>query len=90
MIRIYSVDSNGKLFTDEKQHFYIDSELLHEKSVVLRTWYTLNQIAIRLGWQSYNELSTFARCTGITESVLINWIISGNTEFINRNKGKGN
>ena len=63
MIKIYSTDAEGRLFTDSKQHFYIDAELLREKARITRTEYLLNQIANRLGYRSFEELDTFLRCS---------------------------
>lgn len=77
MIMIYSTDGE-KLFTDPKQHFYIDAELLREKARLTRTEYLLNQIAQRLGYKSFSELDTFLSCSGITADVLESWILSGN------------
>lgn len=77
MIMIYSTDSNGRLFTDPKQHFYVDADLLREKAVALRTVAVLNQIAARLGYPSFDALDTFARCRGVTHDSLMRWILSG-------------
>jgi len=47
MITIYSVDAEGRLFTDPKQHFYVDAEVLRKKATLLRTYAVLDQIARR-------------------------------------------
>ena len=77
MIIIHSVDSNGRLFTDKKQHFYIDADLLRERAAGIRERFLLDKIASVLGWSSFDELDTFARCNGATRDVLMYWIISG-------------
>ena len=77
MITIYSTDGD-RLYTDPKQRFYIDAELLREKARLTRTEYLLNQIAQRLGYKSFSELDTFLSCSGVTADVLESWILSGN------------
>lgn len=77
MITIYSVDSEGRLFTDEKQHFYIDSKLLREKAAAVRTEYLLNRIAKAVGYKDFSSLDAYLRCSGITASTLESWILSG-------------
>lgn len=76
MITIYRAD-NGKLFTDPKGRFYIDSDLLKEKAVAVRTEAVLNRIARVLGYPSFDSLRTFTRCMGVTEDTLDAWILSG-------------
>lgn len=76
MITIYST-SEGKLFTDRKEHFYIDAELLMEKAIAVKTATILNRIAQALGFQSMDSLRTYTRCKGVTEEVLMDWILSG-------------
>lgn len=76
MITIYSADS-GRLYTDPKKRAYIDSDLLKEKAVILRTEAVLNRIAILLGFRSFDSLRSHTRCCGVTEDVLMNWILSG-------------
>lgn len=77
MIIIHSVDSNGRLFTDKKQHFYIDADLLRERAAGIRERFLLDKIAVVLGWTSFDELDTFSRCNGATRDVLMYWILSG-------------
>ena len=76
MITIYST-SEGKLFTDRKEHFYIDAELLKEKAIAVKTAAILNRIAQTLGFQSMDSLRTYTRCKGVTEELLMDWILSG-------------
>lgn len=77
MITIYSADNAGRLFTDEKKHFFVDGELLREKATACRIAYTLDRIAILLGYKSFSDLETHTRCAGVTRSVLLAWIYSG-------------
>jgi len=77
MIMIYSTDSDGKLFTDAKQHFYIDAELLQEKAYIIRRQHLLNQIAECLGYQDFDSLETTTRCHGVTKETMDAWIASG-------------
>lgn len=77
MIMIYSTDPDGRLFTDPKQHFYIDSELLQEKAYYLRRNYLLDQIAGCLGYKGFDDLNTHLRCSGVTQETLDAWIASG-------------
>ena len=77
MITIYSTDSEGKLFTDPKQHFYIDTELLQEKAYYLRRQYLLDQIAECIGYPDFNSLETTTRCRGVTKETMDAWITSG-------------
>ena len=77
MITIYSVDSKGRLYTDQKQHFYVDADLLREKAVALRSAVILDQIARCLGFPTFDALRTTAVCRGVTEPTLMNWILSG-------------
>ena len=76
MITIYSV-SGEKLFTDRKEHFYIDADLLNEKAVAVRTDAILNRIAQLLGFPTMDALRTNTRSRGVTEETLMNWILSG-------------
>ena len=78
MITIYSADSEGRLFTDPKQHFYLDAALLQEKAYYLRRQYLLDQIAQCLGYDSFDALDTYLRCSGVTAGVRDAWIASGN------------
>lgn len=73
MITIYSVDSEGRLFTDPLRRFYVDASLLQEK----KTAYIMEQIARTLGFRSFDDLRTMTRCRGVTEDVLMAWILSG-------------
>lgn len=78
MIMIYSANpETGALFTDEKKHFYIDTELLQEKALALRTNYLLDRIAKTVGFTGFDELDTYLRCSGVTADVLDSWIMSG-------------
>jgi len=77
MITIYSADAAGRLFTDPKQHFYVDADLLREKAVALRSAVILDQIARCLGFPTFNALRTTAVTRGITEPTLMRWILSG-------------
>lgn len=76
MITIYSV-SGEKLFTDRKEHFYIDADLLKEKAIAVRTDAILNRIAQLLGFPTMDALRTHTRSRGVTEENLMNWILSG-------------
>jgi hypothetical protein len=75
MITIYSVDTEGRLFTDPKQHFFIDAALLQEKATALKIQFTLDKIASRFGYKSGNELTTYLSCSGYNVNELI---LSGN------------
>ena len=75
MITIYSVDTDGRLFTDTKQHFFIDAALLQEKATAKKIHTTLDQIAIRFGYKSGNELTTYLACSGY---IVDDLILSGN------------
>lgn len=75
MVTIYSVDTEGRLFTDPKQHFFIDAALLQEKATALKIQSTLDKIASRFGYKSGNELTTYLSCSGYNVDELI---ISGN------------
>lgn len=77
MIIIYSADAAGRLFTDRKQRAYIDAELLREKATSARTAATLDRIAARLCFSSFDALANLARCHGVTADTLESWIISG-------------
>lgn len=78
MINIYSADpENGILYTDEKQHYYIDGELLREKAMEIRTKYLLDEIAKAAGFAGYPEMDTFLRCSGITRETFDSWVASG-------------
>lgn len=78
MITIYSTDSEGRLFTDPKQHFFLDSQLLREKAYYLRRQHLLDEIAKRLGYKDSGSMIAFLRCSGVTADVLEAWIDSGN------------
>lgn len=75
MITIYST-ADGKLFTDPKERAYIDAELLFEKKIAVKREAILNEIAQTLGYTSIDALRTFTRCHGVTESTLIDWILT--------------
>lgn len=75
MITIYSVDTEGRLFTDPKQHFFIDAALLQEKATALKIQSTLDKIAARFGYKSGNELTCYLSCSGYNVDELI---LSGN------------
>ena len=77
MTTIYSTDSEGRLFTDRKQHFYIDSQLIRERSYYIRRQYLLDQVAKLLGYDGFDSLETYLRCSGVTADVLDSWISSG-------------
>lgn len=76
MITIYSV-SGEKLFTDRKEHFYIDADLLQEKAVAIRTQTILDRIARVLGYPDFDSLRTHTHSRGVTEETLMSWILSG-------------
>ena len=76
MIRIYST-ADGKLFTDPKQHFYIDADLLREKAYLIKRRYLLDQIAQCVGYRNYSDLDTFLVSRGITFRVRKEMIASG-------------
>lgn len=71
MITIYSVDTDGRLFTDPKHHFFIDAALLQEKATATKIQYALDQIAIRFGYKSGDELTTSLACFGYDVDDLI-------------------
>ncbi len=71
MITIYSVDTEGRLFTDPKQRFFIDAQLLQEKATAKKIQTTLNKIAARFGYKSGDELTTYLACTGYNVDDLI-------------------
>jgi len=71
MITIYSVDKEGRLFTDPKQHYFIDAELLQEKATAKKIQYTLDQIAARIGFKSGDELTAYLSCSGYNVEELI-------------------
>ena len=75
MITIYSVDTEGRLFTDPKQHFFIDAALLQKKATALKIQSTLDKIAARFGYKSGNELTNYLSCSGYNVDELI---LSGN------------
>lgn len=82
MTIIYSVDSAGRLYTDRNQHFYVDSDLLRERAAAKRTAHLLDQISIRLGYRSFDDLDVSARCAGVSSAVLMSWILAGRFEYI--------
>jgi hypothetical protein len=71
MITIYSVDTEGRLFTDPKQHFFIDAALLQEKATAKKIQAVMDQIASRFGYKSGDELTTFLACSGYNVDDLI-------------------
>jgi len=75
MITIYSVDTEGRLFTDPKQHYFIDAALLQGKATTKKIEVMLDQIAARVGFKSGDELTTYLACSGYIVNDLI---ISGN------------
>lgn len=77
MIMIYSVDSDGRLFTDPKQHFYIDADLLRERAAIRKEQAILDRIAAILGWPDFDSLDTYGRCSGIAPDTLMDWIRTG-------------
>lgn len=78
MITIYLVNpETGALYTDEKQHFYIDADLLREKAIAIKTAHLLDRIAKIAGYESFDSMSTCLRCSGVTADVLDSWIMSG-------------
>lgn len=86
MIIIHSVDHDGRLFTGEKQHFYIDADLLRERAAGIRERFLLDKIAAVLGWSSFDSLALSALTMGTTRSVLVSCIVNGNVPecFIRR------
>lgn len=76
MITIYSTDG-VKLFTDPKEHYYVDADLLTERAYYTRRNALLNQLAEVLGFRSYDDLVTFTRARGVTHETLTHWIRSG-------------
>ena len=84
MITIYSTDGE-KLFTDPKRRAYIDADLLTDRAYYTRQRYLLDQIAVVLGFDSFDSLRTSMVAQGVTDTVLMNWILSGRiAEFITR------
>ena len=75
MITIYSVDTEGRLFTDPKQHFYIDAALLQEKATAKKIQVTMDRIAARFGYKSGDDLTAYLTCSGYDVDGLI---LSGN------------
>lgn len=75
MITIYSVDTEGRLFTDPKQHYFIDAALLQEKATALKIQATLDKIASHFGYKSGNDLTNYLTCSGHNVDELI---LSGN------------
>ena len=75
MITIYSVDNEGRLFTDPKQHFFIDAALLQEKATAKKIQTVLDEIAARFGYKTGGELTTYLTCSGYNVDDLI---LSGN------------
>lgn len=75
MITIYSVDTEGRLFTDPKQHYFIDAALLQEKATALKIQATLDKIASNFGYKSGNDLTNYLTCSGHNVDELI---LSGN------------
>lgn len=71
MITIYSVDTEGRLFTDPKQHYFIDAALLQEKATAKKIESTLDKIAALVGFKSGNELTTHLACNGYNVDELI-------------------
>lgn len=88
MITIYSVDSDGRLFTDPKQRAYIDASLLQEKATAVKTAAVLDAIARVFGYRSFASLDAFTRCCGITQDVLMDLIISGKLADVLRRLSK--
>ena len=76
MTTIYSIDSEGRLFTDREQHFFLDSQLIRERSYYIRRQYLLDQIAKLIGYDDFDGLDTYLRCSGVTSDVLDSWIAS--------------
>lgn len=78
MITIYSVNpETGALYTDEKQRFYIDADLLREKAIAIKTMHLLDRIANIAGYKSFDSMNTCLRASGVTADVLNSWIASG-------------
>jgi hypothetical protein len=71
MITIYSVDTEGRLFTDPKQHYYINAALLQEKVTAKRIQTALDRIAAMLGSKTGDELTTYLTCSGFDVDSLI-------------------
>jgi hypothetical protein len=88
MIMIYST-KDGRLYTDEKQHFYLDEELLREKALATRTEYLLNQIARTIGFKDYSEMVVSFLAQGVTEEVLKGWILDSRDTLIREVRNDG-
>ena len=71
MITIYSVDTEGRLFTDPKRHYYIDAALLQEKATAKRIQTAIDKIAALLGYKSGDEFLTYLTCSGFDVDSLI-------------------
>lgn len=86
MITIYSVNpETGALYTDEKQRFYIDAELLRERAIAIKTMHLLDRIASIAGYGSRESMITSLRCSGVTADVLDSWIMTGKlTELLEK------
>lgn len=77
MITIYSVDAEGRLFTDPKQRAYIDADLLREKAVAVKTAAVLDRIARHLGYRSFDIMHTCLSCCGLAYEDMMRLIYTG-------------
>ncbi len=77
MIRIYSADAAGRLFTDQKQRAYIDADTLREHATAARIRAKREELARAMGFSSWEELDTFTRCSGLTEAARDRMISAG-------------
>jgi len=86
MITIYSVNpETGALYTDKKQHFYIDADLLRERAIAIKTTHLLGRVAKIAGYGSRENMMTSLRCSGVTADVLESWIMTGKlTELLEK------
>ena len=84
MIRIYFADAAGRLFTDEKRHFYVDAETLKEHATKCRIRAAQARLAARLGFSCWDSLTTSCACSGVSSETLYEWIASGNLDHIRR------
>lgn len=78
MIMIYSVDpATGALYTDRKQHFYIDAGILQEKAKATRAKYLKDRIAQAVGYPTFDALDCFLRSIGVGPDARDAWILNG-------------
>lgn len=78
MIMIYSVDpATGALYTDKKQHFYIDAGILQEKAKATRAKYLKDRIAQAVGYPTFDAMDCYLRSIGVDPDVRDAWILDG-------------